>query len=220
MDSLIDFVKLNTNVREKNFLEAVALTVLSMIALSLLPHLQYKYKLLSRMTNGDMKRAADFLALILIHMGTFKNYAFFEALFNNESFSVDQWYYFSIMPLGGIFILAGGILVIFSFKKLGLRGMYFGDHFGFLLDKRVNEFPYNYLQNPQYVGTNMVYLGLSLLTRSFTGIVLTGFVIFMYEIFWLFMESKKLNEFYPDAYDSDVSSGSTDLDHKQNNKIK
>ena len=215
MDTIINFVQSNINLKEKNFLEAVALTIASMISLSLLPHLQYKYKLFSRITDGDMGRAADFLALLLIHMGTFKNYAFFESLFTNERFPVGLWYNYTVLPLGGLLILAGGVLVICSFKKLGLRGMYFGDHFGFLLEKRIDGFPYNYFKNPQYNGTNMVYLGLSLVTRSFSGIMLTAFIICIYRIFWHFMESKKLNEFYPGTYDSEESSGSTDLDNKQ-----
>ena len=214
MDSVINFVKNNVDIYEKNFLEAVSLTLVSMISISLLPHLQYKYKFFSFVTNGDMERAADFLALLLIHMGTFKNYAFFESLFTNQRYAVPQWYYYTIFIFGVVSILFGSILVVCSFRKLGLRGMYFGDHFGFFFNKRIEAFPYNYFKNPQYFGTNMIYLGLSLVTRSLAGLILTFFIVCMYEVFWRFMESKKLNEFYPINYESDTSSGSTDMDKK------
>ena len=205
----MEFLKENINIYEKNFLEAVGLTMVSMVSLSILPHLQYKYKLFSKMTNGDMGRAADFLAYFLIHIGTFKNYAFFEALFTNKQLEVDIWYYYSIFPLGLALMIVGIILVVFSFHRLGLRGMYFGDHFGFLFNKRIDKFPYNYLVNPQYVGSNMIYLGLSIVFRSLTGVVLTLFVILIYRVFWIFIEKKKLREFYP-VYESDESTSSCD----------
>jgi phosphatidylethanolamine N-methyltransferase len=215
MDTVVEYVNTNIDIKEKNFLEALSLTIVSMVSLSLLPHLQYKYKLFSRVTNGDMDRAADFLALILIHIGTFKNYAFFESLFTNHRFSVGQWYYLTLLPFGYISILLGGLLVVLSFKKLGLRGMYFGDHFGFFLNKRIDSFPYNYFKSPQYLGTNMIYLGLSLVTRSLSGLLLTVFIVCMYKILWHAMESKKLTEFYPLKYETDESSDSTDMDKKR-----
>jgi phosphatidylethanolamine N-methyltransferase len=215
MDTVVEFVSTNIDLKEKNFLEAVALTMVSMVSLSLLPHLQYKYKLFSRVTNGDMDRAADFLALLLIHIGTFKNYAFFESLFTNHRFSVEQWYYFSLFPIGCVSIALGALLVVLSFKKLGLRGMYFGDHFGFFFSKRIDGFPYNFSRSPQYLGTNMIYLGLSLMTRSLSGMLLTIFIVCMYKILWYSMESKKLNEFYPVKYESDESSDSTDVVKKR-----
>ena len=43
-NSNMEFLKENINIYEKNFLEAVGLTMVSMVSLSILPHLQYKYK--------------------------------------------------------------------------------------------------------------------------------------------------------------------------------
>jgi phosphatidylethanolamine N-methyltransferase len=197
INSINIFLSENINFYEKNFLEAVILTMLSIFSLYIFPQLQYKYKLLSRMTNNDMGRAADFLAYFLIHIGTFKNYAFFEALFTNKRIDVNDWYYYSIFPIGVLLIVVGVTLVIFSFHRLGLRGMYFGDHFGFLFNKKIDQFPYNYLENPQYVGTNLVYVGLSFTFRSVAGMFLSLFMIVMYRIFWLFIEKKKLKKFYP-----------------------
>jgi phosphatidylethanolamine N-methyltransferase len=198
----MEFLKENVNVLEKNFIETVGFTLISMLSFCLLPHLQHKYKILSKMTNNDMGRAADFLAYFLIHIGTFKNYAFFETLYNNKQIVVGSWYYYTIIPLGMLSTILGAILVIFSFQRLGLRGMYFGDHFGFLFNRPIVSFPYNYLENPQYVGNNLCYFGLSLIFRSPAGLVLTFFMILMYRLLWDFMEKKKLKEFYPE-YDSD-----------------
>lgn len=188
--SLIDF-------SDKNFIQASFLTLLSIICITLLPHLQYRYRFISKMTGDDMGRAADFLAYFLIHIGSLKTFSFFEALFSNKRIEFEAWFYYSVFPFSIVLIIVGLILVLFSFQRLGLRGMYFGDHFGFLMKGRIKQFPYNILENPQYIGSNLIYLGFSVATRSPAGLLLSLFSFLAYKMFFVLFEEKKLKVFYP-----------------------
>jgi phosphatidylethanolamine N-methyltransferase len=192
--SLLNTLPLNLSL-ENHFIEAILYTFLIVTLNSVLPYIQYKYHFIS-LVMGDIGRGADFLAVLLIHIGTFRNYAFMEAIIDNLRYDLGKLNYLSY-SVGGLCILSGVILVALSFQRLGLRGMYFGDHFGFLFKKKVMKFPYNYLENPHYIGSNMIYFGISLWFRSFVGLVLTLIIIAANEFVYYFYEKKRLVEFYP-----------------------
>lgn len=176
-------------------LNTILLTIIDSIALALLPYLQYKYRMISKFTGDNMSIAADLLAFGLIHIGTFRNYAFIEANLNSKGFDVGLFN--NLIYFIGMFLLClGAILVLLAFRKLGLRGMYFGDHFGFIMKKRIDSFPYNYTENPQYNGSIMMYFGFSLIRRSITGLFLTLFIVLNYKFLFIFFEKKRLKEIY------------------------
>jgi len=93
-------------------------------------------------------------------------------------------------------MLFGLVLVVFSFYRLGLRGMYFGDHFGFLFKEKITSFPYNYFPNAQYVGTTWFFVGFSIAFHSVAGIFMSLFIYMLYQILNV-IESRKLVIFYP-----------------------
>jgi len=98
--------------------------------------------------------------------------------------------------LGALCLAAGTVLILASFYRLGLRGLYFGDHFGFLFKEKVTSFPYDILDSPQYVGTCLAHFGLSFCYRSPTGVLFTLFYMLCY---WILnqVEGRKLKIFYP-----------------------
>ena len=63
-----------------------------------------------------------------------------------------------------------------------------GDYFGILLKERVTGFPFNVVEDPMYVGSAMVYLGLALVYGSLIGILLTCCIGLSYVIAVLFEE--------------------------------
>jgi phosphatidylethanolamine/phosphatidyl-N-methylethanolamine N-methyltransferase len=163
----------------------------------LLPHLEFKYKLLSRFTNGDQGKACDFLSFLLIQTGALRNLTFNEAV--NENIKISYGYLdIPLEILGFIMMAAGGLLILITFYRMGIRGMYFGDHFGFLFTEKITAFPFNYLDNPQYVGTTTFFLGSSIFYHSPAGVFLTLLTYALYMILNV-IESKKLNIFYPPA---------------------
>jgi phosphatidylethanolamine N-methyltransferase len=194
MNFLLDHIDLN----DQHFQQTLLLSFINTFALALLPYLQYKYKIISKFTGDDMNRAADCLAYILIHIGTFRNYAFIEGTYKSKALDFGIFNYF-VITIGVLSLILGGLLVLFAFRKLGLRGMYFGDHFGFIMKKRISSFPYNYTENPHYNGSFMMYLGFSLMCLSLKGICLTFVIILCYQILFTFFEKKRLKEIYKQA---------------------
>jgi methylene-fatty-acyl-phospholipid synthase len=185
---LIDF-------SERRFIDTILYSVLCMFLWTVLPHLQFKFNLLSRLVGNDYGKAADFLAYIIIYSGCSRNYAFSEAINNNYKIDFGAWNYL-ILPIGYILIIFGLVIVAFSFYRLGLRGMYFGDHFGFLFKEKIVSFPYNIFENAQYVGTCCFFTGLSITHLSPAGLFLTLFINVTYS-FLNYFESSKLAIFYP-----------------------
>lgn len=179
---------------EKHLIETVLLTFVNVLVWIVLPKLQYKYNIISRFVGHDLGRAADILAYLFIHIATYRNYCFTEAIMNNKQFSSEFSFVYSLV--GIMFILFGGYLIIISFVKLGLRGMYFGDHFGFLLKNKITSFPYNVLENPQYIGNTLLYFGIAILFKSYTGIFLTALIYLSYQIVVVATEKNQLTKFY------------------------
>lgn len=195
MESYISFVFDNINFAEKHFREVIFYSVLSVLVWGVLPHLQYKYKIISRFFKDDMEKAADFMAFLLIHIGTFRNYAFTESIFNNKRFDFGELN--MISNIAGVSILFFGCLLwITSLLKLGLRGSYFGDHFGFLFKKRIESFPFNILENPQYTGSKLFLLGQSILFRSLTGFFMTVTISLLYSFLFFVFEKKNMKKIY------------------------
>lgn len=195
MDSALNFIFNFINFSEKHLREVIFFSILSVLVWGVLPHLQYKYKIISKFFNNDMEKAADFLAFLLIHIGTFRNYAFTESIFNNKRFDFGELNIISSI-IGISILLFGSLLWITSLLKLGLRGSYFGDHFGFLFKKRIESFPFNILENPQYTGSKLFLLGQSILFRSLTGLFMTFAISILYSFLFFVFEKKNMKKIY------------------------
>lgn len=64
-------------------------------------------------------------------------------------------------------IFVGSVLVLSSFYRLGLTGVYLGDYFGLLMDEKITAFPYNLLSDPMYIGSSLAFLGKAILYVHF-----------------------------------------------------
>jgi phosphatidylethanolamine N-methyltransferase len=190
LNQIIDF-------SERRFIDTMLYSILCMILWTVLPHIQFKFNLLSKLVGDDHGKAADFLAYIIIYSGCSRNYAFNEAINNNFKVDFGDWNYL-LLSIGYALIVFGLIIVAGSFYRLGLRGMYFGDYFGFLFKEKIVSFPYNTFENPQYIGTCAFFTGLSITHLSPTGLFLTLFINITYS-FLNYFESSKLAIFYPNT---------------------
>lgn len=185
------------NIFEKSFLWSVFHAFLNFFLWMLLPHLEFKYKLLSRFTKGDQGRACDFLSFLLIQTGAVRNFAFNEAI--NAGITVSYGAYnFPLEIIGFVMMVVGAILIVLTFYRMGIRGLYFGDHFGFLFKEKITAFPFSHLDNPQYVGTTAFFLGSALFYHSPAGAFLTLLTYLLYMVLNV-VEEKKLKVFYPDS---------------------
>ncbi|KAJ3149513.1 hypothetical protein HDU86_006918 [Geranomyces michiganensis] len=84
--------------------------------------------------------------------------------------------------IGHALIAIGVLLNIWTLKALGIKGMYNGDSFGYLMSAPVTSGPYRLFSDPQYVGTTLALLGYAVKFQSLRGYVLTAI---MYATFWV-----------------------------------
>ena len=182
---------------ESQFLSSVFYALLNFSMWMLIPHLEFKYNALSRLFGNNKSIANDFFAFFLVQTGTFRNLAFNAAMTNNLKVGYGGFdFLFEVLGVG--LIVFGFILVFFSFYRLGMKGMYFGDHFGFLFTEKITAFPYNRFDNPQYVGTTAFFFGFAMYHHSPVGILLTVVTNCLYAVLNV-VEAKKLKVFYPDT---------------------
>ncbi|KAF9195657.1 hypothetical protein BGZ50_004055, partial [Haplosporangium sp. Z 11] len=98
--------------------------------------------------------------------------------------------------VGGVCFVSGALLNLWTLNSLGIKGMYNGDSFGFLFDAPVEDGPYKYMGDPQYVGTTLSLVGTAIYYQSIIGYVLA---VDMYIIFWIsvmFFEGPHMRRIY------------------------
>ena len=98
--------------------------------------------------------------------------------------------------LGIVLFLIGIALNLWTLKALGIKGMYNGDSFGYLMTSPVNTGPFQYFSDPQYFGTTLSLLGSAIYYQSINGLILTGI---LYAVFWIsveLVEKPHMNKLY------------------------
>ncbi|GAB1225997.1 hypothetical protein ENUP19_0273G0006 [Entamoeba nuttalli] len=82
----------------------------------------------------------------------------------------------------------GWVLSISSFYRLGFKGTYEGDCFGFLFDEMITSFPFGFVPHPMYFGGALLFISSSLYYYSSTGLILSIWSIVVYCIFSYLVE--------------------------------
>ena len=181
---------------DKSFRNTVFLSFACLVLWIILPILESRFKLLTKLINNDKAKAADFLAYLLIHAGSFRNYAYFQTVYYSKQYDLEEFNI--ICEASAIFI---GLLSFYIFAcastKLGLRGMYFGDCFGFVLNngEPITSFPFNLLSHPQYYCFIGGSLSFALFFRSPVGMFITVINVAILAVV-SFFESIELSKIY------------------------
>ena len=177
MESLIQ--TLGDFVQSKKALAACFIVMINPLFWNIVGRFEYKTRVVSR-TLGGPRRGCTALAACIISLNylrtstfhtTVDEYGYWEPL-NNEL----------VEALGYLCVTAGALLVIASSWKLGFFISFMGDYFGLLLNSKVTGFPFNVVSDPMYVGSALVYLGLSLQHASVAGLFLTACIAVSYAI--------------------------------------
>ena len=168
-----------TDITESNFQQAVFWMVFNLVCWIVIPQLEYRYNIISRFTNKDKGIANDFFAFSLIQTGALRSLYFENAI--KESIKIEYGPYAILVEiLSAIMIVSGFIIIMMTFARMGIRGMYFGDYFGFLFKEKITAFPFSHLNDPQYFGTTTLFTGYSLFYHSPAGLVLTVLTYLLY----------------------------------------
>merc|ERR1719378_1520218 len=140
------------------------------------------------------RNAVYFYAVLLIVCALVRDHFIYIALHADEaSLPLDE----SIAGiLSKVLIAAGVLLNLWTFQVLGIKGMYNGDSFGFLMDAPVTHGPFAYLSDPQYVGTTMALLGAAVQYRSVVGMALTVLMGAVFHLSTTYIEGPHMMRLY------------------------
>lgn len=168
---------------------AAAHITLNPLFWNLSARLEYKTKFLSKVF-GSAKVGCYVLAAITFLIGMTRNFVVIIAVTRQLTFEeylgASTVYYMQIF--GTFCIIAGLFISVSSMLRLGITGTYLGDYFGMLKSSRVTAFPYNFIDNPMYVGSTIAFLGLAIRMVSPIGFLLTAYVWLVYNIALFFEE--------------------------------
>lgn len=147
--------------------------------------LEYRTRILTK-SLGSPKRGVILLATCILSLNTVRTTLFHKTIDKHATCNSMQNEVFH--ALGYLLVSIGAVLVVASSYRLGFYCSFMGDYFGILLKERVTGFPFNVVEDPMYVGSALVYLGLALLHGSLIGIVLACCIGLSYVIAVFFEE--------------------------------
>ena len=146
---------------------------------------EYYTKALSTLF-GSKKLAVYVFSLTVFTLGLFRDEIYRAAI--SEQATSPHLDNAPCKLLGMASFAFGSTLVLGSMYKLGIVGTYLGDHFGFLFDERIVDFPFNVCDNPMYDGSTLCFLGTALFYGKPAGLFATALVYTMYQIVLLIEE--------------------------------
>lgn len=170
------------NIYDPTTFFAIIFIIICPITWNIVARYEFKTKRLTNLCGNNKYLAADVFAHILIEMGIVRNYLFLRAISTNEVFYLSDSLDTIVGILSTVFMIVGFIINVGSYWQLGIHGIYYADYFGVLMDSKVTDFPYNILDNPLYLGSEILFYSISFKNRSVTGIVLSVLAQIMYNI--------------------------------------
>ncbi|KAJ3079810.1 hypothetical protein HK102_003497 [Quaeritorhiza haematococci] len=111
--------------------------------------------------------------------------------------------------LGYALMFFGVFLNLWVLKVLGIKGMYNGDSFGYLLKEPITNGPYRFFDDPQYFGTTCWFLGYAVKHQSRIGYGLTGVMYLTFSISVMVLEGPHLRRIYADKAKKEKKSPSS-----------
>jgi len=155
-------------------------------------HLEYHTRIFTKIIG---KNAVYFYAVYLVVSALVRDHFINEAMKTSQNTLV-------LLPadialyIGSAIFVGGFLLNLWTLKALGIKGMYNGDSFGFLMDAPVTDGPYKYFNDPQYVGTTAAFLGSAIYYQSQSGYAIALVVGIIFYISVKFVEGPHLNRIY------------------------
>jgi methylene-fatty-acyl-phospholipid synthase len=182
MDTLTSFV----NFQSPSFWWCIGAVIWNPLTWNIIARLEYTTHLLTKLSFNNKYVGCYILATYIFLMGLYREHTFVEALVDQPK--LDLLGHPVFVALSAVLFVFGSVLVAASYYRLGITGTYLGDYFGILMDEKVTGFPFNFMHNPMYNGSSIIFLAHALWERSVAGVVLAGVVYVVYRIAILFEE--------------------------------
>jgi len=171
---------------------AIVASLLHVINYNATAQLEYNTRFFTKALG---KHAIYYYAVYLVASALLRDHFINEAMKQSENS-------FGILPsaislyLGSILFIGGFLLNLWTLKALGIKGMYNGDSFGFLMKAPVTDGPYKYFNDPQYFGTTVAFVGSAIYYRSLPGFIIAFFVGVFFYLSVRFVEGPHLQRIY------------------------
>ena len=178
---------------------ACVVVMLNPLFWNVVSRLEYRTHVLSKVAGGP-RRGVTLLAMGILSFNYLRTSIFHIVMDKHVNCSPMQNSLFD--AVGYLLVIVGAVLVVSSGYQLGFFCSFMGDYFGILLKEKVTSFPFNVVSDPMYVGSALVYLGMSFLHASVVGIILTGCIAFSYAIA-LFFEGPFTSQIYANVNKKD-----------------
>eukprot|EP00026_Physarum_polycephalum_P018554 Phypoly_transcript_20186.p1 GENE.Phypoly_transcript_20186~~Phypoly_transcript_20186.p1 ORF type:complete len:198 (+),score=23.30 Phypoly_transcript_20186:89-682(+) len=173
-------------------LTAIIASVLHVTNYNATAHLEYNTRIFSKILG---KHAIYIYAVYLVASALVRDHFINEAMkFSQNSLVLLPHDVASVLGTG-LFIF-GILLNLWTLQALGIKGMYNGDSFGFLMDAPVTGGPYKFFNDPQYFGTTAAFLGSAIYYQSRSGYIIAAVVGLIFYISVKFIEGPHLNRIY------------------------
>mmetsp|Transcript_23609 Transcript_23609/g.40609 ORF Transcript_23609/g.40609 Transcript_23609/m.40609 type:complete len:185 (-) Transcript_23609:339-893(-) len=175
-----------------SFLIAAVAILFHVVNYNFTAQLEHKTRVFTKVIG---KRAVYYYAVFLVLCALYRDHLIDVAI-KSSSFSI------GLLPsvlgalIGYLLVGVGLGLNLWTLKVLGIKGMYNGDSFGFLFDAPVTSGPYQWLSDPQYVGTTMAAVGYAIANDSLDGIVLAVWMGVVFFVSVRFVEGPHMARIY------------------------
>ncbi|KAI5118726.1 hypothetical protein M0805_004524 [Coniferiporia weirii] len=177
---MLQWVDLN----KTSLLVSLASIAFNPLAWNIVARNEYRNKTLTRVFGGNTKAGCYFLALMIFSFGILRDSLYHRALEEQPSHPLlprDLPFNLHIV-LPVVLFAVGQTLVVTSTWALGITGTFLGDYFGILMDKRVEGFPFNVVENPMYTGSTLCFAATALWFEKPAGLLVTLYVHICYAI--------------------------------------
>ncbi|KAJ3303276.1 hypothetical protein HDV03_004014 [Kappamyces sp. JEL0829] len=167
---------------KQSVLTASAAIVLHVFNYNATARLEHATGLLTRVLGG--RNVAIYLyALYLVGSALIRDH-FIQIALQQDRNSLETLLPPSVTIVGAIAFASGVLLNLWTLHALGIKGMYNGDSFGWLMEAPVTSGPYRWMDEPQYNGTTLALVGSALWYRSLDGLVLAAvlYLVFMVSV--------------------------------------
>eukprot|EP01112_Ceratiomyxa_fruticulosa_P024095 TRINITY_DN957_c0_g1_i1.p1 TRINITY_DN957_c0_g1~~TRINITY_DN957_c0_g1_i1.p1 ORF type:complete len:203 (-),score=31.35 TRINITY_DN957_c0_g1_i1:36-644(-) len=171
---------------------AAAVIVLHVANYNLTAHLEYHTRIFTKLIG---KHAIYFYAVYLMISALFRDHIMNETIVaSSEQFILFPQEQAEV--IGKLLFLLGVGLNLWTLKALGIKGMYNGDSFGWLMNEPVTGGPFQYFSDPQYVGTTIAALGHAVTHQKTVGYLLTLVLGLTFYFSAKFVEAPHMNYIY------------------------
>ena len=160
---------------------------------NLLAHYEYFTGKITKLCGNSRLWGYRVTMYIIITMQLIRNWAFYQALEHSQPMVPELDGFLARYPnfmfiLSWVIFIIGWFFSLTSFWRLGFKGTYEADAFGFLFDEMITKFPFGTIPHPMYTGGALAFLGSALHYYSSTGIILTLWSVVIYFVFSYLVE--------------------------------